>query len=250
MSSNVINAINWRKQNEIYSKTIYVDVHEMVDCQKAWEINRGLKHQKPTGKGFVKMGIVYYLGSITVLEKFWWMDVNGRFFLSWMYGKIYRGWWWSTTFPWIWSQEMGIGVGKYSVVTPQSMPEEQCGTSFLGRNWGIQSRFLMSPPCAASSPAMAPNRCPAQGSRVKLWRLEGWKIGIQPRWTSKCFKMLLFLLLPRLFQLSTGARCTWAGFGSSSTSGGCITWPFLVNSHLQRAFSMRFESCPLFVYFV
>jgi hypothetical protein len=71
MSSNVINAINWRKQNEIYSKTIYVDVHEMVDCQKAWEINRGLKHQKPTGKGFVKMGIVYYLGSITVLEKFW-----------------------------------------------------------------------------------------------------------------------------------------------------------------------------------
>ena len=158
----------------------------MVDCQKAWEINRGLKHQKPTGKGFVLFWIYHGTGEILVNGCEWEVlfimdvrqDIHGLMVIK--------------DLPWIWSQEMGIGVDKYSVVTPKSMPEEQCGTSFLGRNWGIQSQFLMSPPCAASSPAMAPNRCPAQGSRVKLWRLEGWKIGIQPRWTSKCVKMLLF----------------------------------------------------------
>lgn len=69
--------LNWRKQNKIYSNTIYVDVHEMVDCQKAWEINRGLKHQKTTGKGFVKMGIVYYFGSIVIYHGTGEVLVNG-----------------------------------------------------------------------------------------------------------------------------------------------------------------------------
>jgi len=51
MSSNVINAINWRKQNNIYSNTIDVDVHEMVDCQKAWEIKSGIETSKTNRKG-------------------------------------------------------------------------------------------------------------------------------------------------------------------------------------------------------
>ena len=38
----------------------------MVDCQKAWEINRGLKHQKPTGKGFVLFWIYHGTGEILV----------------------------------------------------------------------------------------------------------------------------------------------------------------------------------------